>query len=90
MPNKRYALIVRLWQVQGNSLLDATISSAESEPITEASVAQPHEFAPHWRGSIQLVGEPRIRYFDSLQEITHLLTQLVAQPVDFAEKTSVD
>ncbi|MFN8442822.1 MAG: hypothetical protein U0175_18745 [Caldilineaceae bacterium] len=77
MPNKRYALIVRLWQVQGNSMLDAALSSAESERTTEADVAQSHEFAPHWRGSIQLVGDSQIRYFDSLHEISHLLAQIL-------------
>lgn len=90
MPNKRYALIVRLWQVQGNSILDTPISGIESEPTIDDGVAQSTGFFPHWRGSIQLVGDTRVRYFDSLQEIAHLLAQLVAQPVDFAEKTSVD
>ena len=79
MPNKRYALIVRLWQVQGNSMLDATLSSAESELTTEIAVTQPTEFSSHWRGSIQVVGESKLRYFDSLHEITSLLEQLVTQ-----------
>ncbi len=77
MPNKRYALIVRLWQVQGNSILDIS-SRADSDPTLEADVPQPIHATHHWRGSLQLVGESKIHYFDSVQEITRLLEQMVA------------
>lgn len=79
MPNKRFALVVRLWQIKNDqpallaaSTLSASDSaSAETEPIP----------CYHWRGAIQLAGDTRLHYFNSLQEMYQLIAQIVEPSV---------
>ena len=70
MPNKRYALVVRLWQVKGDCSSPATTNPILTEP----------SHCYHWRGAVQLAGDTQLHYFNSLQEMNQLIARLVDSP----------
>lgn len=78
MANKRFALVVRLWQVKDDQTLFAASSLAE---INSASAITEPVPCYHWRGAVQLAGDTRLHYFNSLQEMYHLIAQIVEPPV---------
>lgn len=76
MPNKRFALVIRLWQVKAEQALLADVLS-EFDSMAEVT-EPPHCY--HWRGAVQLAGDTRLHYFNSLQEMNQLIAQLVEPP----------
>lgn len=76
MPTKRFALVVRLWQVKD----DPALFAANLSELDNASAITVPSPCYHWRGAVQLAGDTRLHYFNSLQEMNHLITQLVEPP----------
>lgn len=70
MSNKRYALVVRLWQVKG----DCSSPAATNPILTEPTHCH------HWRGVVQLAGDAQQHYFNSLQEMNQLIARLIDSP----------
>lgn len=77
MPNKRYALVVRLWQVKNNCPEPAAIDSLDA--TTHPSLTEPSH-CHHWRGAVQLAGDTQLHYFNSLPEMNQLIARLVDSP----------
>lgn len=77
MPNKRYALVVRLWQVKRDCTLSAVTNALD--PTAHPALPEPMP-CRHWRGAVQLAGEPHLHYFNSLQEMNQLIARLVDSP----------
>lgn len=71
MPTKRYALVLRLWQVKTETLY--TDAPAWQDDRSADGEQQPY----HWRGAVQVAGEEPIYYFDSWQTMHQLIEQLV-------------
>jgi len=82
MPNKRYALVVRLWQVKSDCTEPTTINSLD--PATSATLIEPPR-CQHWRGAVQLAGDTQLHYFNSLQEMNQLIARLVDSPTTAEE-----
>jgi hypothetical protein len=81
MPNKRYALVVRLWQVKGEQTGSAATNLlAPSNDLVSTEPIVYH----HWRGAVQLAGDTQLHYFNSLPELNQLIARLVDRSSDCA------
>jgi|688.fasta_scaffold343189_2 hypothetical protein len=80
MPNKRYALVVRLWQVKGEQAGSAANLLAPSNDLILTEPIVYH----HWRGAVQLAGDTQLHYFNSLPELNQLIARLVDGASDCA------
>lgn len=78
MPNKRYALVVRLWQVKRDCTLPVITNVLD--PTTQPDLTDDPIVCRHWRGAVQVAGDPQLHYFNSLQEMNQLIAQLVNSP----------
>lgn len=78
MANKRFALVVRLWQVKDDQPLFTTGALVKSDSIS-AETDLVHCY--HWRGAVQVAGDTRLHYFNSLQEMHQLISHIVEPPV---------
>ncbi len=81
MPNKRYALVVRLWQVKG--VQTGAAATNLLAPSNDLILPEPIVYH-HWRGAVQLAGDTQLHYFNSLQELNQLIGRLVDGSSDCA------
>lgn len=77
MPNKRYALVVRLWQVKGDCTQPDRADPLD--PNTHPDLTDPIA-CRYWRDAVQLAGNTHLHCFNSLQGMNQLIARLVDNP----------